>query len=98
SIFDNPISSRFDENDALIYFEDVKVPWERVFVFRAPVMCRAPFHATPRTSYQNYQSQIRLSVKIKFLTGLAHRLTEAIGTTNIPSVREQLGYLRATTR
>jgi 4-hydroxyphenylacetate 3-monooxygenase len=97
SIFDNPISSRFDENDALIYFEDVKVPWERVFVFRDPDMCRAQFHDTPAHSYQNYQSQIRLSVKIKFLTGLAHRLTEAIGTTNIPSVREQLGYLAAQT-
>src|SRR5436309_4088998 len=31
SVFDNPLSSRFDENDALMYFEDVKVPWERVF-------------------------------------------------------------------
>ena len=95
SIFDNPISSRFDENDALIYFEDVRVPWERVFVYRDADMCRAQFHDTPGHSYQNYQSQIRLSVKIKFLTGLAHRLTEAIGTTNIPSVREQLGYLAA---
>ena len=97
SIFDNPISSRFDENDALIYFEDVKVPWERVFVFRDADMCRAQFHDTPGHSYQNYQSQIRLSVKIRFLAGLAHRLTEAIGTTNIPSVREQLGYLAAQT-
>ena len=95
SIFDNPISSRFDENDALIYFDDVKVPWERVFVHRDPDMCRAQFHDTAGHNYQNYQSQIRLSVKIKFLLGLAHRITEAIGTTNIPSVREQLGYLAA---
>ena len=84
SIFDNPLSSRFDENDALIYFDDVKVPWERVFVHRDPDMCRAQFHDTPGHTYQNYQAQIRLSVKIKFLTGLAHRITEAIGTTNIP--------------
>ena len=34
SIFDNPLSSRFDENDALMYFDDVKVPWERLFVYR----------------------------------------------------------------
>jgi len=95
SVFDNPISSRFDENDALMYFDDVKVPWERVFVYRDTDMCRAQFHDTPGHAYQNYQAQIRLSVKIKFLTGLAHRLTEAIGTTNIPSVREQLGYLAA---
>lgn len=95
SIFDNPISSRFDENDALIYFEEVKVPWERVFVHRDPDMCRAQFHDTPGHTYQNYQSQIRLSVKIKFLTGLAHRITEAIGTTAMPAIREQLGQLAA---
>jgi 4-hydroxyphenylacetate 3-monooxygenase len=95
SVFDNPLSSRFDENDALIYFDDVKVPWERVFVHRDTDACRAQFHDTPGHSYQNYQAQIRLSVKIKFLVGLARRITEAIGTTNMPPVAEQLGYLAA---
>jgi 4-hydroxyphenylacetate 3-monooxygenase len=95
SVFDNPISSRFDENDALIYFDDVKVPWERLFVFRDTDMCRAQFHDTAGHAYQNYQAQIRLSVKIKFLVGLAHRITEAIGTNAMPPVREQLGYLAA---
>src|SRR5215470_6381900 len=95
SVFDNPISSRFDENDALIYFDDVKVPWERLFVFRDTDMCRAQFHDTAGHAYQNYQAQIRLSVKIKFLVGLAHRITEAIGTSAMPPVREQLGYLAA---
>ncbi|MCZ7659033.1 MAG: 4-hydroxyphenylacetate 3-monooxygenase [Xanthobacteraceae bacterium] len=95
SVFDNPISSRFDENDALMYFDDVKVPWERVFVHRDTDMCRAQFHDTPGHTYQNYQSQIRLSVKIAFLAGLARRVTEAIGTTRIPSVAEQLGCLAA---
>jgi 4-hydroxyphenylacetate 3-monooxygenase len=95
SVFDNPISSRFDENDALIYFDDVKVPWERLFVYRDPDMCRAQFHDTPGHAYQNYQAQIRLSVKVRFLVGLARRITEAIGTTNMPSVSEQLGYLAA---
>jgi len=95
STFDNPLSSRLDENDALMYFEDVKVPWERVFVHRDTDMCRAQFHDTPGHSYQNYQAQIRLSVKIQFLSGLARGISEAIGTTNIPSVREQLGFLAA---
>jgi 4-hydroxyphenylacetate 3-monooxygenase len=95
SVFDNPLSSRFDENDALMYFDDVKVPWERLFVYRDTDTCRAQFHDTPGHAYQNYQAQIRLSVKIKFLVGLARRITEAIGTTNIPSVSEQLGYLAA---
>jgi 4-hydroxyphenylacetate 3-monooxygenase len=95
SVFDNPLSSRFDENDALMYFDDIKVPWERVFVHRDTDMCRAQFHDTAGHAYQNYQAQIRLSVKIKFLVGLAHKITEAIGTTNMPPIREQLGYLAA---
>ncbi|HZP78044.1 MAG TPA: 4-hydroxyphenylacetate 3-hydroxylase N-terminal domain-containing protein [Pseudolabrys sp.] len=95
STFDNPLSSRFDENDALIYFDDVKVPWDRIFVYRDPDMCRQQFHDTWGHSYQNYQAQIRLSVKIKFLLGLARRLTEAIGTTKIPSVSEKLGFMAA---
>src|ERR1700733_12137578 len=95
SVFDNPISSRFDENDALIYFDDVKVPWDRLFVYRDTDVCRQQFHDTWGHSYQNYQAQIRLSVKIRFLAGLARRLTEAIGTTNIPSVSEKLGYMAA---
>ncbi len=95
SVYDNPLSARFDENDAVLYFDDVKVPWERVFVHRDTDMCRAQFHDTPGHVLQNYQAQIRLSVKVKFLVGLAHKITEAIGTTNMPQVREQLGSLAA---
>src|SRR6516164_1344016 len=95
SVYDNPLSARFDENDALLYFDNVKVPWERVFVHRDTDMCRAQFHDTPGHIFQNYQAQIRLSVKITFLVGLAHKITEAIGTTGMPQVREQLGILAA---
>src|SRR6202521_5110800 len=76
SVYDNPLSARFDENDALLYFDNVKVPWDCVFVHRDTDMCRAQFHDTPGHVFQNYQSQIRLSVKIKFLVGLAHKITE----------------------
>lgn len=92
---DNPLSSRFDENDALAWFEDVKVPWERVFVYRDTDMCRAQFHDTLGHTFQNYQSQIRLAVKIRFLIGLARRLADTIGTAAMPPVRETLGALAA---
>jgi 4-hydroxyphenylacetate 3-monooxygenase len=95
SPFDNPISGRFDENDALVYFDDVKVPWERVFVYRDTDMCRAQFHDTLGHTFQNYQAQIRLSVKIKFLAGVAHRLAETIGIAAMPQVREELGWIAA---
>jgi 4-hydroxyphenylacetate 3-monooxygenase len=95
SVYDSPLSARFDENDALLHFDNVRVPWDRVFVHRDTDMCRAQFHDTPAHIFQNYQAQIRLSVKLKFLVGLAHKITEAIGTTNMPQVREQLGSLSA---
>ena len=84
-----------DENDAVVYFDDVKMPWERVFVYRDTDMCRAQFHDTPSHVFQNYQSQIRLSVKTRFLAGLARKLADVIGTTNMPQVRDQLGRIAA---
>ena len=47
SDFDNPLSACYDENDALMFFDDVKVPWQRIFVHRDPDMCRRQFHDTP---------------------------------------------------
>ncbi len=95
SIFDNPLSSRFDENDAVAYFDDVKVPWERVFVFKSIEMCQKQFHDTPAHVYQNYQAMIRLSVKVRFLLGLARRIAEINGVIGFPQVRETLGELAA---
>ncbi|MFM0666824.1 4-hydroxyphenylacetate 3-hydroxylase family protein [Paraburkholderia sediminicola] len=93
SIFDNPLSSRYDENDAVLYFDDVKVPWERIFVAGDVAMCAKQFHATPAHSYQNYQCQVRLMVKLRFLVGLALKITEINGTNSFPQVRETLGQL-----
>jgi 4-hydroxyphenylacetate 3-monooxygenase len=95
SRFDNPLSSRFDENDAVLYFDDVKVPWDRVFVNQDTEMTLKQFHATPAHVFQNYQCQIRLMVKMRFLAGLAHRIAEANGIVGMPSVRESLGQIAA---
>jgi 4-hydroxyphenylacetate 3-monooxygenase len=93
--FDNPLSSRFDENDAVLYFDDVKVPWERVFVNQNTDMTLKQFHATPAHVHQNYQCQIRLLVKMRFLAGIAHRIAEANGVIAFPQVRETLGQIAA---
>ena len=95
SEFDNPLSYRFDENDAVLYFDDVKVPWERIFIAGDVAMCAQQFHATPSHVHQNYQCQIRLNVKMRFLLGWAHKIAETNGIVDIPSVREMLGQLAA---
>jgi 4-hydroxyphenylacetate 3-monooxygenase len=95
SVFDNPLSSRFDENDAVLYFDDVKVPWDRIFVYKNLEMCQKQFHATPAHVYQNYQAMVRLSVKVRFLIGMARRIAETNGVLGFPQVRETLGQLAA---
>jgi 4-hydroxyphenylacetate 3-monooxygenase len=95
SAFDNPLASRFDENDAVALFDDVKVPWERVFAARDLGVMAAMWHATPAHVLQNYQSQIRLLVKMRFLAGIARRTAEVNGTVNMPQVREALGQAAA---
>lgn len=95
SVFQNPLSSRFDENDALLYFDNVKVSWDRVFVHRDTDMCMAQFHETPAHVYQNYQAQVRLMVKMRFLAGVAYRTAEMNGIIGLPQVREKLGQIAA---
>lgn len=93
SEFDNPLSFRFDENDAVIYFDEVKVPWDRVFVHRDPAMCYAQYHETPAHVFHNYQAQVRLMVKLRFLVGMARRVAETTGVISYPQVVESLGNL-----
>jgi 4-hydroxyphenylacetate 3-monooxygenase len=97
STFDSPLSSAYDENDAILYFDEVKVPWERVFVHNDVQLAQAQWHAIPTHVYQNYQCQIRLMVKLRFLLGLAKKIADTNGIANFPQVRESLGQLAAET-
>jgi 4-hydroxyphenylacetate 3-monooxygenase len=95
SEFDNPLAYRYDENDAVVYFDEVKVPWDRVFVHRDIALAGSQFRDTYAAPMQNHHSQIRLSVKLQFLAGLARRVAEINGIIDIPQVRDQLGRLSA---
>lgn len=95
STFDYPLSSRFDENDAVVVFDDVKVPWERVFVNRDLKMAQAQWHQTRAHVMQNYQCIIRLTQKLHFLLGLARKIAELNNIIGYPQVREQLGLIAA---
>jgi 4-hydroxyphenylacetate 3-monooxygenase len=95
SRFDSPLSHQFDENDAVLYFDEVKVPWERVFIAGNPEMCQKQFYQTPAHVYQNYQAQIRLNVKLKFLVGIGRMIASTNGIEKMPQVREILGQLAA---
>ncbi|MBV9077372.1 MAG: 4-hydroxyphenylacetate 3-monooxygenase [Methylobacteriaceae bacterium] len=93
SEFEAPLTWRFDETDAMVMFDDVKVPWERVFVHNDPLLSRGLYIETPAHAYGNHQSNIRYLVKLQFLVGLASRIAAATGADQVPAVRETLGRL-----
>lgn len=95
SPFDYPLAARFDETDAVVYFDDVKIPWDRVFVNKSLKMAQAQWHETRAHVMQNYQCMIRLAVKLRFLVGIARKIAETNGIINYPQVRETLGHLTA---
>jgi len=95
SAFDYPLSSRFDEVDALIVLDDVFVPWENVFCYRNLQLCRDQWWRTPSHSYGNHQAQVRYSAKLRFLMGLTKKLCEITGNDANPAVQIMLGEMAA---
>src|SRR5207244_8580906 len=93
STFDYPLSTRFDETDALIVFDDVLVRWDNVFVYRDVELTRAQFFETPAHALGNTQAQIRLTTKLKFLIGIARKIAATNRIDVLPSVQEKLGDL-----
>ena len=97
SIFDYPLSSRFDEVDSLVVFDDVHVPWENVFVYRDVKLAGDQFHATGAHVLGNFQALVRFLVKLTFAAGLASNLSELHGIGGLPPVQAQLGGKVAST-
>ncbi|QBJ97483.1 4-hydroxyphenylacetate 3-hydroxylase [Rhodococcus sp. ABRD24] len=95
SSFDYPLTSRYDEPDALVVFDDVLIPWERVFVDRDTAGVRRQFFDTGAHLLGNWQAQIRFATKLQFIAGVARRVTQVNGVDKIPSVQEKLGELAA---
>src|SRR4030081_1192962 len=77
--FDYPLSSRMDENDSILVFDHVFVPWEDVFAYGDLDKVNNFF---PRSGFLlrfMFQGCTRLAVKMDFLAGLLLKAVEATG-------------------
>ena len=93
SVFDYPLSSRFDESDALVVFDDVFVPWEDVFIYKNIELTAGQFSVTAAHVLGNTQSHIRSWAKLQFLVGLVKRCMDLSGRSAASEVAAQLGDL-----
>lgn len=102
---DFPLSSRFDEMDATVVFDNVLVPWDRVFVNQDIALLNRMYRETRMRELTAHQTNARLEVKLGFVYALVVRLAEAQGLDTKPDIMEMLGeavvrveMLRNTTR
>lgn len=87
----HPLASKYDEPDAMVFFDDVLVPWERVFLlYDGPLALRG---LRSINSWSLYTSQIRFHERIRTFVGAATLLAEAIGVHQFREIREKLGEL-----
>ena len=93
SHFDHPLGSRFDEMDATVFFDDVQVPWERIFLLGNVDLCNNYGAVTQSNTHTGHQILTRCVVKSEFILGLADLMVETLGSGNIPHVQEQVAEL-----
>jgi 4-hydroxyphenylacetate 3-monooxygenase len=93
--FDYPLSSRMDENDSILVFDNVFVPWENVFAYGDIDKVNNFF---PRSGFLPrfmFQGCTRLAVKLDFLAGLLLKAVEATGVKDFRGVQAQVGEVLA---
>lgn len=93
SEFDYPLSARFDETDAMVVFDNVLVPWDGVFAVGSVPVVNSQFFGTAAHQIGNLQSIIRLTAKLRFLTGVASRVVKANGRESDMAVKGQLAEI-----
>lgn len=91
SPFDYPLSSRFDENDSILIFENVFVPWENVFAYGDIEKVNKFFLGSGFVPRYMLHGCTRLAVKLDFIAGLLLKGVEATGTADFRGVQAQVG-------
>ncbi|MCR3806229.1 hypothetical protein K3Z85_29415, partial [Pseudomonas aeruginosa] len=95
SPFDYPLSSRFDENDSVLLFDKALIPWEDVLVYRDLRRATGFYAESGFANLYNFQSGIRLGVKLELMIGLLSLGVRANGTQGFRGIQAALGELIA---
>ena len=87
---DHPLSSRFEEMDTIVVFDDVLVPWDRVFLKSDPNLCTRHFPETGGLAHMAQQVAIKNVCKTEFVLGIACSIAEALGSNEFQHVQEKI--------
>jgi 4-hydroxyphenylacetate 3-monooxygenase len=97
SHFDAPLASRFEEMDCIVVFENVLIPWERIFLCGDVARCNALYGDTNAVVNMMHQVVVKNAVKSEFLLGLAAKIAAVSDGMSLPHVRDRLAEMIMTT-
>ncbi len=87
---DHPLGSRFDEMDAMVYFDDVLVPWERVFLMNDVDVANRAYADTGAVLHMAHQVVNLKIAKTEALLGTMQAAVDMIGTGQYQHVQEMI--------
>jgi len=94
SPFDYPLSSRFDENDSVLMFDDALIPWENFLIYKN-LEIASTYHLTGFIWRAMLQGCTRLAVKLDFIAGVFIKALEATGTIAFRGIQASVGEILA---
>lgn len=93
SPFDYPLSSRMDENDAVLVFDNAFIPWENVFFYGEVDRADKLMQGAKTTGRVTIQAFTRLKVKLDFVIGLVMKAAKIAGTAEMRTNQVLIGEL-----
>jgi 4-hydroxyphenylacetate 3-monooxygenase len=91
SPWDYPLTSRYDENDAIFVFDNAFIPWENVLIHRDVEKLKQFY---PRSGFVNgltFHGATRLAVKLDFICGLLYKAARTTGVDSFRGVQAHIG-------
>lgn len=93
SHFDHPLGSRFEEMDCIVFFDDVVVPWDRIFIYGDVERLNDAPNITSTSSHTAHQGATKNLAKCELVLGVALLLSETLGNAHLPHTQERIGEL-----
>lgn len=90
-VFDHPLAARYEESDAVIVFDDVFVPWERIFTYDDVDAANALYLKSFVRQHAAHQTAVRGVAKMSMAVGTAIKLAQTIKIDKFLGVQEKLG-------
>lgn len=101
SPFDYPLSSRLDENDSILIFDQALIPWRNVLMYDVEGFAQASPSSTQFDEVSGwpsravFQAATRMGVKLDFFVGLLSKALEITGAGQFRGVQAGLGEVVA---